>query len=97
MHEAYLRRIPCKVYIGNPSPEAFRDICLQQCEELGIEFNEPGFAYLVERCYTHTGQQWRASHPRDLLRLIASSARYFGVAPQLTPRLVDVAANLYFI
>ncbi len=97
MHETYLRRIPCKVHIGNPSPEAFREICLQQCQELGIEFSEQGFAYLVERCYTHTGQPWRASHPRDLLRLVASSARYFGVAPQLTPRLVDVAANLFFV
>ncbi|HEV2236011.1 MAG TPA: hypothetical protein VGR57_05040 [Ktedonobacterales bacterium] len=97
MHEAYLRRIPCKVYIGDPSEQAFHEICRRQCQELGIEFSEQGLAYLIERCYTRTGQSWRASHPRDLLRLVASSARYFGVAPQLTPRLIDVAANLYFV
>jgi hypothetical protein len=97
MHEAYLRRIPCKVYIGDPSQEAFHEICRRQCQELSIEFSEQGFAYLVERCYTRTGQPWRASHARDLLRLVASSARYFGVAAQLNPRLIDVAANLYFV
>jgi hypothetical protein len=97
MHEANLRRIPCKVLIGDPSQEALREICRRQCQELGVEFTDQGFDYLVERCYTRTGRAWRASHPRDLARLVASSARYFGVAPQLSPRLIDVAATLYFV
>jgi predicted ATPase with chaperone activity len=95
--EAFLRRLPCKVLVPDPSPEAFREIFLRQCTELGVDYTESGFSYLVDRYYTRTGRARRASHPRDLLRLVLSTAHYFGVMPQLTSQLVDAAAGLYFI
>lgn len=95
--EAFLRRLPCKVLIPDPSPDAFREIFRRTCGELGVEFSDQGYSYLIERYYTHTGRPLRASHPRDLLRLLLSGARYYGVAPQLSPQLVDVAAGLYFV
>ncbi len=97
MHEGYLRRFPCKVLIPDPSQDALREICRRQCSEQGVEYSDAGFSYLIEQYYIHPGREWRASHPRDLLRLVASSARYFGVTPQMTPQLIDVAANLYFV
>lgn len=95
--EAFLRRLPCKVQVPDPSPETFHEIFRRTCAELGIEFSEQGYNYLVERYYTHEGRALRSSHPRDLTRLVLSGARYYGVAPQLSPQLVDVAAGLYFV
>jgi predicted ATPase with chaperone activity len=95
--EAFLRRLPCKVLVPDPTPEAFREIFRRMSVELGVEYTEAGYTYLVDRYYTRTGRVRRSSHPRDLLRLIMASARYFGVAPQLTPQLADVAAGLYFV
>ena len=95
--EAFLRRLPCKVLVTDPSPEAFHEIFRRACAELNIEFTEQGFVYLLERYYADASRPLRASHPRDLARLLVSGARYFGVAPQLNPQLVDVAAGLYFV
>jgi predicted ATPase with chaperone activity len=95
--EAFLRRLPCKVFVPDPSPDAFREICRRACSDLGVEFTEAGYNYWIDQYYTRVGRARRSSHPRDLLRLVLSSARYFGVAPQLTPQLVDVAAGLYFV
>ncbi|HEY7833952.1 MAG TPA: hypothetical protein VIG30_10310 [Ktedonobacterales bacterium] len=95
--DAFLRRLPCKVEVPDPSADAYREIFRRTSTEMGIEFNESAFNYLRERYYTKPGRLFRASQPRDLLRLVASSARYFNVPPQLTPQLVDVAAGLYFV
>lgn len=95
--DAFLRRLPCKVEVPDPTPEAFHEIFRRTCTEMGIDFNEAAFTYLEDRHYAKTGRLHRASQPRDLLRLVLSSARYFKVQPQLTPQLVDVAAGLYFV
>ena len=95
--EAFLRRLPCKIEVPDPTPEAFREICRRTCADLGVEYSDAGFNYLIDRYYGRSGRVQRSSHPRDLLRLIVSSARYFGVAPQLNPQLIDVAAELYFV
>jgi hypothetical protein len=95
--EAFLRRLPCKVYVPDPTPEAFREILRRACVEMGVEFTDSGCAYLIDRYYEDTGRPLRASHARDLLRLILACARYFAVAPQLNGQLVDVAATLYFV
>lgn len=95
--DAFLRRLPCKVEVPDPTPDAFREIFRRTCSDMSIEFNEAAFTYLQDRYYTKTGRLHRASQPRDLLRLVASSARYFNVPPQMTPQLMDVAAGLYFV
>lgn len=95
--DAFLRRLPCKVEVPDPTPDAFREIFRRTCSDMGIEFNEAAFTYLQDRYYVKSGRLHRASQPRDLLRLVASSARYFNVPAQMTPQLMDVAAGLYFV
>lgn len=95
--DAFLRRLPCKVEVPDPTPEAFHEIFRRTSSEMGVEFNEAAFTYLQDRYYNKTGRLHRASQPRDLLRLVASSARYFNVPLQMTPQLMDVAAGLYFV
>jgi predicted ATPase with chaperone activity len=94
---AFLRRLPCKIAVPDPTAEAFREIFQHTCAEAGLEFSEAAYTYLVERYYTRAGRSFSACHARDLLRLAQSAAGYFGVSAQLTPQMVEAAARLYFV
>lgn len=94
--EAFLRRIPNKIHLGNPTVQQFADIFRAQCEELGIPFDPQGLAYLL-RTYYVGKRELRACHPRDILRALVGAARYLGREPRLTPDLIDRACRSYFI
>ncbi|GAC1449731.1 MAG: AAA family ATPase [Ktedonobacterales bacterium] len=95
--EAFLRRLPCKIEVPDPVPEAFREIWRRTCADMGVEYSEAGLTHLIDTYYGHLDRTPRASHPRDLLRLVVAAARYFGVAPQTSRQLLDVAASMYFV
>ena len=44
--EAFLRRIPYKIHVTNPSVETFREIFRRQCEALKVPFEQNGLVYL---------------------------------------------------
>jgi len=94
--EAFLRRIPNKIHVGNPSVRQFALIFQRQCQELGIPFDQQGLAYLLQKYYVKK-RELRACHPRDILRALAGAARYLGVEPRLTPELIDRACQSYFV
>lgn len=94
--EAFLRRIPNKIHLGNPTVQQFAEIFRAQCEELGIPFDPQGLAYLL-RTYYVGKRELRACHPRDILRALVGAARYLGREPRLTPDLIDRACRSYFI
>lgn len=94
--EAFLRRIPNKIHLGNPTVQQFAEIFRAQCEELGVPFDPQGLAYLL-RTYYVGKRELRACHPRDILRALVGAARYLGREPRLTPDLIDRACRSYFI
>jgi len=94
--EAFLRRIPNKIHLANPTVQQFAEIFRRQCEELGVPFDQRGLAYLL-RTYYVGKRELRACHPRDLLRALIGAARYLGQEPRLTPDLIDRACRSYFI
>ncbi len=96
LSEAQLRRLPCKIEVPNPSEEHFRELFRRACQNSGVEFTQAGFEYTIDRCYAHVGRTPRSCHPAELIRLLSAAAHYYGVAPQLVPQLIDVAASLYF-
>lgn len=94
--EAFLRRIPNKIHIGNPSVRQFALIFQRQCQMLGIPFDQQGLAYLLRTYYVNK-RELRACHPRDILRALVGAARYLGQEPRLTPELIDRACHSYFV
>ncbi|MCX7623837.1 MAG: ATP-binding protein [Thermomicrobium sp.] len=94
--EAFLRRIPNKIHLGNPTVQQFAEIFRAQCEELGIPFEPHGLTYLL-RTYYVGKRELRACHPRDILGALVGAARYLGQEPRLTPELIDRACRSYFI
>src|SRR5207248_2869589 len=60
--EAFLRRIPYKIPIGDPSPEEFSRIFELNCKRNRLPFHPVMTGYLVRTHYRQTGRPLRACH-----------------------------------
>jgi predicted ATPase with chaperone activity len=95
--EAFLRRLRHKIEVGDPTYEEFREIFCRVADAKGVEYNDPGLAYLIQEWYIKRGRKLRASHPRDLCDQILDIAHYLGQKPTLNRELIDRAAESYFV
>jgi predicted ATPase with chaperone activity len=95
--EAFLRRIPHKVEVGDPTFEQYREIFKMMCASRRIPYDEQGLAYLLQEWYLKTGRPVRSVHPRDILDQLIDIARYMNRPPKLTKELIDRAASAYFV
>jgi hypothetical protein len=95
--EAFLRRIPYKVAVNDPTLEQFVKIFELNCERRNLRFHQVMVAYLQRRHYTPLGRPLRACHPRDLLDQVVALCRYRGIEPAITRDLLDAACASYFI
>jgi hypothetical protein len=95
--EAFLRRIPYKIAITDPTVEQFTRIFQAVCERRQIKFHEVMVAYLHRRHYRPAARALRACHPRDLVEQITALCRYRGIEPVITRDLIDAACTSYFV
>ena len=95
--EAFLRRIPYKIFAKNPTVEEFARIFEMNCRKRNLLFDPVVVEYLVRRYYEPRKIEMRACHPRDLVEQVMDLARYQGCEPALTRRLVDAACASYFL
>ena len=93
--DAFLRRIPYKIYIGNPSESMFRDLFRHQCSHFGIPYQDAMVTYLIETHYRDK-RDLRVCHPRDLLAQIAHFAAYCCIPAQLSQESLNRACLSYF-
>ncbi len=94
--EAFLRRLGYKIYVGPLDEGEYRAITRQVCDELHIPYSEEGMNYLLRELHYKTGKPLNACIPRDILEQIRDIARYEGVQPELSEKLLDWAWNNYF-
>jgi hypothetical protein len=95
--EAFLRRIPYKIRITDPTVEQFTRIFELNCEKRKLPFNPVMVAYLQRRHYLPNGRPFRACHPRDLLDQVSAMCRYRGIEPTISRELLDAACAAYFV
>ena len=95
--EAFLRRIPYKIPIDDPSVDQFSRIFELACSRRGLKFHQVMVAYLHRRHYVPRQRPLRACQPRDLLDQVAALCRYRGVPPTITRELIDDACRAYFV
>jgi SpoVK/Ycf46/Vps4 family AAA+-type ATPase len=95
--EAFLRRIPYKIFAKNPTVDQFSRIFEMNCRRHGIPFDPALVEYLQERYYRQRNLPMRACHPRDLIDQAVSLCRYHQRAPELTPALIDAVCQSYFL
>jgi hypothetical protein len=95
--EAFMRRIPYKIHVGDPSLEQFTRIFELECRRRNLPFRQVLVPYLYARHYLPSGRPIRSCHPRDLLDQVSALCRYRGIEPTITQELLDAACALYFI
>jgi hypothetical protein len=95
MDPAFLRRIPYKMEIGPPSPEAWRRIFKTVADSRGVP-TEDGQIRAIERELTERHELDLAAYqPGFVIDQIIAAARFKGLAPELQHDLVALAlANL---
>jgi len=95
--EAFLRRIPYKIPIEDPTLDEFTQIFELNCKRRDLKFHQVMIAYLQRRHYGPAKRPLRACHPRDLIDQVTALCRYRGIAPTITRELLDRACEMYFV
>ena len=94
--EAFLRRIPYKINVVDPTESEFRRLFSLIAPKLGVEVPESAVDYLIERYYRATGRPFRCCQPRDLLLQIRNRASYRAERPVVDRESIDMACENYF-
>jgi len=94
--EAFLRRIPYKVHVSDPTPEIFRDLLRKEAIAMGFPVRESALDQLILNCYQVTGRKMRYCHARDLLLQIRNQCLYAKKPLKITPGAVERASRAYF-
>jgi hypothetical protein len=95
--EAFLRRIPYKIPVLDPTVDQYTRIFEMNCRRRNLRFHQVMVAYLQRRHYAPAGRPLRSCHPRDLLDQVAALCRYRGIEPVITRDLLDAACASYFV
>lgn len=94
--EAFLRRVPFKINIGDPSTEEFIDLFKRACEASDVTWRPDVIEKLVVKHYLSVGRPLRRCHPRDLLRQVKCLCAYRSERVELRPEFLDLACSNYF-
>ncbi len=94
--EAFLRRIPYKIEIGDPGINEFHRLFQIYCPMFRCEYNQTLIDYLIQKHYVQAGRSMRRCHPRDLLGQIRNFCVYKDLPMELRPEYFDRVVNSYF-
>jgi predicted ATPase with chaperone activity len=94
--DAFLRRIPFKVLVGDPSVEEFYLLFEQYAKAQRITCEEGLVEYLVKSHYLSSGRALRRCHPRDLLDHAVHFCEYHELPLTLNRAHMDHAVDNYF-
>jgi len=95
LDEAFLRRIPYKVKLEDPSEEKFRHIMKFMAPQYNIKYDDTMVSHLINH-YFRGKRPFRSCHPRDILEQIVNVSVYLRKRPRLTKGLINIAAINYF-
>jgi hypothetical protein len=94
--DAFLRRIPYKIEVENPSEAAFRKLFEIMCPRVGLPHKPDVIDYLIEQHYRPGNRPFRNCHPRDLLLQVKNYCLYNDCTLELKNEYVDFACDNYF-
>lgn len=94
--DAFLRRIPYKIEVGDPEEPAFRELFRIMAPIIGVEYHQPSLEYLIATHYKAVGRPMRCCQPRDLLLQIKNFCHYVKKPAVMTNENLDFAVENYF-
>ena len=93
---AFLRRIPYKIEVPDPSETEFLNLFGIMCEKLGFQHRPDAIKYLVETHYRPTNRPFRLCQPRDLLLQVRNYCQFHSEPLELSCAAFDAAVLNYF-
>lgn len=93
--EAFLRRVPYKIFVNDPTPAEFRLLMKNVAAAMGFPETPEASEHLLAFYETHQRPP-RRCHPRDLLTQVANFCRYRQLPLTLRPEYLDQACKNYF-
>lgn len=94
--EAFMRRIPYKIEIGDPSPKEFHVLFQIYCDRFKCEYRPEVVDYLINTHFLGVKRRLRRCHPRDLLNQIRSFCVYNELPMEIRPEYFDRVVKSYF-
>ena len=94
--EAFLRRIPYKIEVVDPSEAEFHELFKLMCPRLGFEYCQETVEYALDKHFRRARRPLRYCHPRDLLLQIRNFCHYQNRKLELTCEYIDFAVENYF-
>ena len=94
--EAFLRRLPYKLEVKDPSREEFHLLFTFIAKQLHCEFRPDVVDYLIEKHYRPINRPMRSCQPRDLVLQVRNYCTYHRIPKRLTPEAFDFAVANYF-
>jgi len=94
--DAFLRRIPYKIEVPNPSLQNFVKLFEIMCRTYKFEWRPEMIKRLIEKHYLPMERPFRNCHPRDLLLQIKNYCLYLKRPLELSDEAFDFAAENYF-
>ena len=93
---AFLRRIPYKIEVPDPTPQHFRQLFQIMGPILGLVVDEESVDYLVREHFERVSRPLRACQPRDLLLQVRNYCAYRGLPKKTSREAFDFAVDNYF-
>ena len=93
---AFLRRIPYKIPVPDPSLDEFHKLFALVANQLGLVYDKRAVDYLISKHYLPVKRPLRACQPRDILLQVKYFCQFQGQQFRLTPEAIDFACENYF-
>ena len=93
--EAFLRRVPYKIFVGDPSADEYRQLMKSVSSTMGFP-DTPEAAEFMLAFYQKNSRSPRRCHPRDLLKQVEAFCRYRQLPLGIRPDYLERACRSYF-
>ena len=94
--DAFLRRIPYKIEIADPSAKEFHVLFQIYCDRFGCDYLEQVVDYVIQAHFVQANRRMRRCHPRDLLSQIRNFCVYNELPMEMRPEYFDRVIKSYF-
>ena len=94
--EAFLRRIPYKIEIGDPAADEFHELFEIYADVFDCEYRPDVIDVLIDKHYLGAGRAMRRCHPRDLLQQIRNFCSYNELEMEMRDEYFDRIVKSYF-
>lgn len=94
--EAFLRRIPYKIEVKDPSRDEFHLLFKYTAKQLHCEFRPEVVDDLIDRHYLTSGRPLRRCQPRDLMNQVRNFCVYAGIPMEMRTEHFNRVVPSYF-